>query len=193
MRRYFIDAQAMQETDTASKDDRLKTEKVLNQNPLALQELQASSGIRTLILDIQHSASRKLTVTLTVLSLLAIARMSQNNTPHIFRLQLNNRDLPKPRPKGDSPEIFVILKGGPVIEVVHADLTNANFGGRIKRTGEDSRDERLAPVVRETMARSCGRIHTAVARWPRITSVHRRAPRRDDTLLVRVGGKEESE
>ncbi len=45
----------------------------------------------------------------------------------------------------------------------------------------------------ETMARSCGRIHTAVPRLPRMTSVHRRAPRREDILDTRVGGKEESE
>ncbi|PBK86102.1 hypothetical protein ARMGADRAFT_1035831 [Armillaria gallica] len=34
-----------------------------------------------------------------------------------------------------------------VTEAVHANLTNANFGGRIKRTREDSCNERLTAVV----------------------------------------------
>ncbi len=45
----------------------------------------------------------------------------------------------------------------------------------------------------DTMAQSCGRIHMVVARLPTIASVHRRALRREDALLVRVGTKEESE
>ncbi len=196
MRRYFIDAQAMQETDTACMDDRLKTEKVLNQNPSALQELQASSGIRTLILDIQHSASRKLTVILVVLSSLAIVQMSQTNKPHIFQLQLNNGDLPKSRPKGDPPDIFVIIKAVQLLRLFMQTSRTRTLVVGLSGPGKTAAMSVSHPPCSsqyETMARSCGQIHTAVAHLPRITSVHRRAPRRDDTLLLRVGGKEESE
>ncbi len=66
---------------------------------------------------------------------------------HIFQLQLNNRDLPKRRPKGDPLKIFVIIQRGPFIEVIHAAHANAKFGGRIKQTREDSCDERFTTVV----------------------------------------------
>ncbi|PBK86112.1 hypothetical protein ARMGADRAFT_1035839 [Armillaria gallica] len=56
----------------------------------------------------------------------------------IRTLILNNRNLPKRRPKGDPPKIFVIIQRGPVIEVVHADLAYADFSGGVKRTGKDS-------------------------------------------------------
>ncbi|KAK0237334.1 hypothetical protein EDD85DRAFT_791005 [Armillaria nabsnona] len=110
--------------------------------------------------------------------------------------RLNNRNLPKRRPKGDPPKIFDIIQCGPVIEVVHADLAYVDFSDGVKRTERQLRSasrSHRAPPQRETMEESCGRIHTAVACLPRIISVHRGALRRNDVLLVRVGGKEESE
>ncbi|PBK86119.1 hypothetical protein ARMGADRAFT_1035846 [Armillaria gallica] len=105
-------------------------------------------------------------------------------------MTLDNLDRPKPRPNGDPPKVFIIIEGGPVIEHVHAYLANMDFRSRIRRTGKTAAMSVSQPSRSsecETMARSCGWIHTAVASLPRMTSGHRRAPRRDDTLPVRVG------
>ncbi len=102
-----------------------------------------------------------------------------------IRLQLNNLDRPKPLPNGDPLKVSTIIEGDPVIERVHADLTNTDFVSRVRQLGKTP-----CSSQRETMARSCGRIHMAVARLQKMMSVDCRDRHRDDILLVKIGGKE---
>ncbi len=112
------------------------------------------------------------------------------------RLQLNDLDRPKPLPNGDPLKVFTIIEGGPVIERVHADPTNTDFVSWVRQLGKTTAicvSQPPCSSQRETMARSCGRIHMAVARLQKMMSVDCRDRHRDDILLVKIGGKDERE